>query len=125
MIQKNIFTAIAAVLILQGVAFYFMGGTIAGESFPTLDDTGKGAVAVMMEVVGLLSIFLGLITYAVRSHNDVLGFYLLGAVLLTINTLKHKFIDDLNVPVPAMVIQVFIVLACIYLWTQNRNSSAS
>lgn len=123
--QKNIFTVVAAILILQGIAFFFMGNTMAGESFPNLDDAGKGAVAVIMEVLGLLSVTIGLITYAVRGNNDVLWAYLLGFVLLTANTLKHRFIDDLNVPIPAMVIQVGILLACVYLWTKNRSSSAS
>jgi len=123
--QKNIFTVVAAILILQGIAFFFMGNTMAAESFPNLDDAGKGAVAVIMEVLGLLSVTIGLITYAVRGNNDVLWAYLLGFVLLTANTLKHRFIDDLNVPIPAMVIQVGILLACVYLWTKNRSSSAS
>ena len=123
--QKNIFTVIAAVLVLQGLAFFFMGDTIAAESFPALDESGTGAVAVMMEVVALLSIIVGLISYAVRSNPEVLGAYLLGFTLLTLNTLKHKFVDDLNVPIPAMAIQVAIVLACVYLWSQNRSSAAS
>ena len=123
--QKNIFTAISVVLALQGVAFYFMGDTIAGDSFPTLEESGRHSVGVIMQVVGLLSVLVGLISYAVRSNAAVLWAYLLGFGLLTLNTLKHKFIDHLNVPIPAIVIQVAIVLACAYLWSQNRNATAS
>ncbi len=125
MSQKNIFTAIAAVLILQGLAFFFMGGKVASDSFPTLDQAGLNAVAVMFQVIGLLSIIVALISYAVRGDSSVLWAYLVGFGLFLLNTLKHKFIDGLNVPIPAIVIQVGIVIAVGYLFMQNRNNAVS
>lgn len=123
--QKNIFTAIAVVLVLQGLAFYFMGGTIGAESFPDLNEACRMPVTVLMTVIGVLSILVGLISYAARNSPSVLWAYVLGAGLLLCNTSKHRFIDHLNVPIPAMVIQLAIVLACGWLWMQNRSSSSS
>ena len=59
--QKNIFTAIAVVLLLQGIAFFVMGDQIIASSFPNLDETGKYAGVTLMQVISAISIIVALI----------------------------------------------------------------
>ena len=113
--QKNIFTVIAAVLILQGLGFFFMGSQIAVDAFPNVDASVQGAVKIMLEVMSALSIALGLIAYASRTNADAVWAFTLGFAVFLGVTLKHLLVDDVNVPIPAVVIQVLIVLACGYL----------
>ncbi|MFN0173872.1 MAG: hypothetical protein ACKVU0_04415 [Saprospiraceae bacterium] len=119
--QKNIFTGIAAVLVLQGIAFYTMGDKVMAEVYPNLDEGGASAVLIMMTVVAMLSITIGLITYSARNSPQVLWAYTVGYGLILLNTSKHRFMDDVNVPIPAMVIQLGIVLLCGWLWYQQSQ----
>ena len=119
--QNNIFSVIAAVLILQGLAFMFMGNQIMTSAFPAVDGAGHLALTQFMQVVAALSILVGLVTYAIRTAPNVVWAYTLGTLVLVSITFKHKFVDGINVPIPAMVIQVFILLACVYLWTQSKK----
>ena len=123
--QKNLFTIIGAVLVLQGIAFFFMGDKIVVDSFPNLDETGIHATTTLLTVVGTLSILIGLVTYAARETPAVLWAYGIGTLLLTANTLKHLLVDHINVPTFAWVLQVLILLACIYLWMQSRKTVAT
>ena len=120
--QKNLFTIIGAVLVLQGIVFFFIGDKIAAGSFPTLDETGKHATKTLLTVMACLFILLGLITYAVRENQSVLWAYCIGVGLLTLNTMKHLLIDHINVPTFAWILQLLILLACIYLWMQSRKA---
>ncbi len=122
--QKNIFTAISAILILQGIFFYLMGGTIVSDAFPNLDETGKFAATNLMQVLSAISIIVGLITYTVRNNSEVLWAYAIGFSLLCIVSLKHLLIDHINVPIPALAIQIGIVLLTAYLWMQSGKSQA-
>lgn len=123
--QKNIFTGIAAILVLQGIVFYTMGDKVVADVYPNLDELGASATHTMMTVVGMLSIALGLITYAARNSPQVLWAYTVGYGLILLNTSKHRFLDNTNVPVAAMVIQLGIALLCGYLWyQQSQNKQA-
>lgn len=119
--QKNIFTAIAAILLLQGIIFYTMSGKVVSDVYPNLDPAGAGATTTVMKVVAMLSIALGLISYAARNSPQVLWAYTVGFGLFGLNTLKDLFIDKINVPIPAVIIQLGIALVCGYLWYQNSR----
>lgn len=119
--QKNIFTVIGVVLVLQGIAFYAMCDKMAATSFPNLDAAGNTATSALFTVIAMLSILIGLVTYASRNSPEVVWAFAIGVSLLTINTLKHYLIDHLNVPIPALIIQAVSAILCIYLWMQNRN----
>jgi len=119
--QRNIFTIIGAVLALQGIAFYFMAVNVVSSAFPNLDEAGKQAPTILMQVMGVLSFSLGLIAYASRNTSAILGAFCIGFILFLLVTLKHLLIDHINVPIPAVVIQVCIVLACAYLLMQNKK----
>src|SRR4030095_1996032 len=121
--QKNIFTVIGVVLILQGVAFLTMCTKVAANAFPTLDEAGNNAVAVVISVIGMLFILVGLISIAAKNTPTVLWAYTLGFGWLCLLTLKHYFIDHINVPLPAMIIQILTFLACGYLWMKSRNTA--
>jgi hypothetical protein len=123
--QKNIFTVIGAILVLQGIVFYFMGKQMLADAFPNLDDAGKFATANLSQVMAMMSIMVGLISFASRTTPQVLWAYTTGFCLLSILTLKHVFADHINVPVFAIVIQCAIALVCIYLWMQSRKTQAS
>ena len=119
--QKNIFTVIAALLILQGLVFFFIKTQIMASAFPAVDATGQEALSHFMEVVAALSILTGLITYANRTTPGVVWAFSLGTLVLIGVTLKHKFMDGINVPIPAILIQAIILLGCLYLWSQKDN----
>ncbi len=122
--QKNIFTIIAVVLLLQGIFFYVMGDKVIADSFPNLDDKGIYAGTVLMQVISVISLIVGMITYAVRNTANAVWAYLIGFILFSGLSLKHLLVDHINVPIPAIVIQLGIVLACAYLWMQNRKAIA-
>ena len=119
--QKNIFTIIGAVLMLQGIAFYFMAADVVSSAFGNLDETGKYAPSILMQVMGVLSFSLGLIAYASRNTSEVLWAFFFGFTLFCLVSLKHLFIDHISVPIPAIVIQICIVIACGYLLMRQRN----
>ena len=121
--QKNIFTAISVVLILQGLAFFFMGGQISADAFPNVDATGQHALKLLMEVVAILSINFGLIAYATRSTPGAVWPWTLGFALLLCVTLKHMLVDGVHVPIPAVAIQVLSLLACGYLMMGKKKST--
>lgn len=121
--QKNIFTGIGVVLVLQGIAFFAMSKDLAAQSFPGLAADGVTAVAHILTVAAMLSILIGLLAYATRNYPNAVWAMALGATLLTLNTLKHYFIDHLAVPLPALIIQVLISAACIYLYFMGNKSS--
>ena len=120
--QKNIFSIISVVLILQGIVFFLLGDQMTSSTFPDLDEAGHLAVRRVIEVPSALSILIGLITFANRTHPGVLWAYTIGSAILLCVTLKHMFMDHVNVPIPAVVIQALIVLSCAYLWSQNKKA---
>jgi len=119
--QKNIFTVIGAILLLQGIAFYLMGDKMGSSTFPNLDQAGNFATTNLFQVISMLSIVVGLISFATRNSHQVLWAYTIGFGLFGLNSLKHLFIDHINVPIPAIVIQLVIALICGYLWIQKNN----
>lgn len=114
--QKNVFTGIAVVLILQGIVFFIIGDKMVLSTFPGLTEDCYRALGQILEVPSALSILIGLIAYASRNTPAVLWAFTLGAAVVLGVTLKHMFIDAIAVPLPAMIIQALIVLACGYLW---------
>jgi hypothetical protein len=123
--QRTVFTLISAILILQGIGFFLMKDQIAASAYPGLDAPGLQAVAYMMEVLSALSILIGFITYGARSTAGIAMYYTVGALVLVLVTSKHMFVDNINVPVAAFVIQVLILLVCAYMWMQERKGHAS
>ena len=121
--QKNIFIGIAVVLILQGIVFIFMGNPIIADSFPNVDATGQHALKLLLEVMGALSISIGVIAYATRTTPGVIPAFTVGTIVVLIVTLKHLFADGVNVPIPAVIIQVLIVLLCGYLWSKQGSAA--
>lgn len=123
--QKNIFTVIGAILVLQGIAFYCMGDKMSSATFPNLDESGKYAAINLLQVISMMSIALGLISFAARKSTQVLWAFTIGFGLFGLNSLKHLFVNHINVPIAALVIQIGIALVCGYLWMQNSKSKAS
>ena len=122
--QKNIFTIIGAILLLQGIVFYLIADKMVLGAFPTLNNVGQDAAEDLVQVISMMSITIGLISFAARNTPQLLWAYALGFSLIGLNSLKHLFIDQVNVPIPAMVIQLGIALVCGYLWMQSRKSQA-
>jgi len=125
MSQKNIFTVIAAILVLQSIAAYFMGSQIAADVWQDLGERGNFALKINLQLVAVITAALSLITYASRSNPQVLWAYTAGFGLVGLNSLKHMFVDQVNVPIWALVIQLGIALVCGYLWTQNRKTETT
>jgi O-antigen/teichoic acid export membrane protein len=119
--QKNIFTAIAAVLVLQGVAFFLIGDQMITGTYPDVAEPGHTALLQLLQVPSALSILLGLIAYANRTAPNVTWAFTIGTGILLGVTMKHMFIDHVNVPMAAAIIQAFIFLACGYLWSQEKK----
>ena len=119
--QKNLFTIISAVLVLQGLAFYFLGDQLMASAFPNSDEAARHSLKLLFEVVSAFSILLGLVTYAARTTPSVVWAYTIGTLILLSVTLKHYFVDGINVPMPAMIIQVLMLLAFAYLWSQQKR----
>ena len=120
--QKNIFMFIGAILLLQGIAFYTMSDKVVTSSFPDLDEMGKHASITLMEVLAVLSILVAFISFAAKDSPAVLWGYTIGFGLFTLLTLKHLLIDQINVPIPALVIQIVITLLCAYLWMKSGKT---
>jgi len=118
--QKNIFSIIAVVLILQGIGFFAMGDKVITDAFPTLDANGHSAGVTMLQVVSALSILSGIIAWANRTSANVAWAYTLGSLVLLCVTMKHLLMDHINVPTFAWVIQVLITLSCAYLWLGKK-----
>ena len=123
--QKNTFTVIGVILVLQGILFYAMGDTLSAQTFPDLDAAGRSASINLLQVISMLSIVVGLISFAARNSPQVLWAFAVGFVLFALNTLKHRFIEHINVPVFAMVIQIVFALACVYLWVNTKKAKAA
>jgi hypothetical protein len=123
--QKNIFKVIGVILVLQGIAFYAMGDKMSAQTFPNLDEAGRSASINLLQVISMMSILVGLISFAVRNSPQVLWAFTIGFALFALNSLKHVFINHINVPVIALVIQIGIALVCAYLWFQNKKPQAS
>lgn len=123
--QKNVFTVIGAILLLQGILFYLMGDKMAITTFPNLDDVGKEAAKNLLQVISMMSIAIGLISFGARNTPQVLWAYTIGFGLFGLNSLKHMFINHINVPIPAIIIQLGIALVCGYLWMQNKKPLVS
>ena len=123
--QRNIFSIIGAVLVLQGIFFYFMADYVVSDAFTGLDETGKYAPVILMQVMAVMSVALGVIAYASRNTPEVLGAFFLGFTLFLLISLKHLFIDHINVPIPAVAIQAGIVIACGYLRMQSGKVKAA
>lgn len=119
--QKNLFSAIGAVLVIQGIAFFIMNSQLIASSFPAVDETGRQSLSKLFEVMAAFSILTGLITYASRMSPNVSWAFTLGSLVLILVTFKHKFMDEINVPIPAMVIQVLMLLAFAYVWSQEKK----
>lgn len=120
--QRNIFSAIAILLLIQGVAFFLMKDTMITNTFPDLDGAGHTATVRLIEVMCALSILIGLVTWAVRSTPGVAWAYTLGNLLLVLVTSKHMFMDHINVPLAAYGIQFLSFLGCAYVWMKERSS---
>jgi len=116
--QKNIFTAIAALLAVQAIGFYFMGSKIAADAFGDLGEPGNFAVKHLFEVMAVIVFNVGLLAYATRTNPQVLWAFTLGFAILVIVTLKHMLVDDINVPIWAVAFQIVSLLAVGYLWMQ-------
>ena len=123
--QKTLFPVIGAILVLQGIAFLLMGDKVISGAFPNIDEAAKNPAITLLQVVALLSIAIGLISVAARNSPQVLWGYALGFSLLTLLSLKHLLMDHINVPIPALVIQIAIALICIYLWMQSNKGPAA
>ncbi len=119
--QKNIFTAIAAILVLQGIAFFLLGDQMITGTYPDVAEPGHTALLQLLQVPSALSILIGLITYANRATPNITWAYTIGTGVLLGVTLKHMFMDHVNVPMAAAIIQVLIFLACGYLWSQEKK----
>ncbi|HMG13935.1 MAG TPA: hypothetical protein VK590_00740, partial [Saprospiraceae bacterium] len=76
--QKNIFSGISFVLVVQGLLFFFMGGKLAADAFPALAPECQQAVHSVIEVLGMLSILVGLVAYSNRNSPQVLWAFTVG-----------------------------------------------
>jgi hypothetical protein len=123
--QKNIFMIIGVVLLLQGILFYAMGDKMALSTFPDLNDSGKFAVVNLLQVISMMSILVGLISFAARNSPQAIWAFTIGFALFGLNSLKHMFINHINVPIVAIVIQLGIALVCAYLWMQQGKKTAT
>jgi hypothetical protein len=123
--QKNIFTVIGVVLVLQGFAFYVVGDKMGASVFPNLDEASKYATTNLFQVISMLSIAIGLISFASRNSPEVVWGFTIGFGLFGLNSLKHMFVNHINVPIPAIVIQLGIALVCGYLWMQDKKLKTS
>jgi|SRR5687767_1385329 len=119
--QKNLYSVIAALLLIQGIAFFIMNAQLMASAFPDIDDTGRLALGRLLEVMAALSVLLGLVTYATRTTPNLNWAFTIGSLLLLAVTFKHKFMDGINVPIPAMIIQILMVVAFGYLWAQEQK----
>ena len=120
--QKNIFMGIGVLLLLQGIFFYTMSDKVVTDAFPSIDAAGKTSAIPLMQVMSVLSILVGMISIAARNTPAVLWAYTIGFGLFIVISLKHLLMDGINVPIPALAIQVVIALASAYLWMQSKKT---
>src|SRR5687767_5990660 len=120
--QKNLFTIISAVLVLQGLAFFIMGDQMMVTSFPNNDEAAHHSLGLLFELVAALFILIGIVTYAASTTPSVVWAFTIGSFILLAVTLKHHFVDGINVPIPAIIIQVLMLLAFAYLWSQQKRT---
>ncbi|MEP6647081.1 MAG: hypothetical protein ABJC12_08320 [Saprospiraceae bacterium] len=88
--QKNIFSVMALVLILQGVGFMIMKDSIVTSSLPALDEAGHRAAVKLTAVIAALSIMIGLIAYAARSATNVVLAFAIGSAILGAVTITYQ-----------------------------------
>ncbi len=119
--QKTIFTIIASLLVLQGMAIFILSDQIVSNSFPDLSKQGIWATSEMASVVAVLYVSIGIITFTVRELQQVLIAYVVGFLLITLNTSRHLFISDMTVPLPLYFIQILLLLSCAFLMTQSKK----
>ncbi|MEQ9424597.1 MAG: hypothetical protein RJQ09_09285 [Cyclobacteriaceae bacterium] len=122
--QKTIFTIIASLLVLQGLGIFIMSDQIVSDSFPDLSESGIWAAAQMATVVAVLYVSIGIITFYVREQPKVLIAYAMGFLLIVLNTSKHIFISEMNVPLPLYLIQILFLLAFIFLMLKSKKQQA-
>ena len=119
--QKNIFTIIGAILILQGIAFLLMEDKMMTQAFPEITDPGHLALKQLFQLPAALFILVGLITYANRTTPNVAWAFAIGFGVVLCITLKHLLMDNIHVPIPAVVLQVLMVLAFAYTWSLPKK----
>ncbi|MEP3390092.1 MAG: hypothetical protein ABJO02_18005 [Reichenbachiella sp.] len=122
--QKTIFTIIASLLVLQGLGIFIMSDQIVSQSFSGLTEQGIRAAAEMATVVAILYVSIGVITFYVRESPEVLVAYVIGFVLIVLNTSRHIFISEMNVPLPLFLMQILFLLACVFLLVKLKRSEA-
>ncbi|HNR06327.1 MAG TPA: hypothetical protein PKM27_03370 [Saprospiraceae bacterium] len=119
--QKNVFTALAILLMVQALAFYFMGGKIAMDAFGDLGEPGNMAAKHLMEIMAAFAFNFGLLAYATRSNSQVLWVFTLGFAIVVVVTLKHILADGIHVPIWAIAFQILSLLAVGYLWMRHNK----
>ncbi|MEP1033784.1 hypothetical protein [Ekhidna sp.] len=122
--QKTIFTIIASLLVLQGIGIFIMSDQIVSDSFPDLSESGIWAAAEMATVVAVLYMAIGIITYYVREQPKILIAYTMSFLLIVLNTSKHIFISEMNVPLPLYLIQILLLLTFILLMVKSKKQQA-
>lgn len=107
---------------LQGIGIFIMSDQIVSQSFPDLTERGIMAAAEMATVVAILYVSIGVITFYVREFPEVLIAYVIGFVLIVLNTSRHIFISEMNVPLPLFLMQILFLLACVYLMVKLKKN---
>ena len=120
--QKNIFTAMAALLTIQAIGFYFMGSQIVTDAFGDIGASGNLAAKRLFEVMAVFTFNFALIAYPLRSNPQLLAPFTLGFAILVMVTLKHMLVDKINVPIWAIGFQIVSLLAVGYLWMQHNKA---
>jgi len=118
--QKNVFSVIAVLLVLQGLFFLIMGDKVVTDTFPGTDETGHHALIILMQVPAALLILIGIIMYANRTTPNIAWAFTLGFAILVGVTYKHLLVDHVKVPMLALVLQTLILIACGFLWSQKK-----
>ena len=119
--QKNIFTGISIMMILQGIGIFALSGKIALDSFPTLGSEGLSAVSEMATVVAVLYIGIGTILHFTKSSPQVVPGMAVLFGLLALNTMKHIFISGVVVPIPLFVLQILFFGSMVFLLTTAKK----
>ena len=119
--QKNIFTIIGVLLILQGIAFLLMEDKMMTQAWPDITDNGHLALSQLFQLPASLFIMVGLITYACRTSPNVAWAFAVGFGVVLCITLKHLLMDNIHVPIPAVVLQILMILAFCYVWSLAKK----
>lgn len=119
--QKNIFSATSILLMIWSVSFYLMGKTIAVDTYPGIDEIGIFAVSINAQLGAMFIMIVALVMWAGKNSPEVLGAFTLGVGLLAVNTLKHYFIDDVYIPVVAIIFQWVIAILFAILWFRQNS----